>query len=183
MHLRTVTPCLAAAVVSLLAACATSTPRSDATIIKDVPFFRQETNQCGPTALAEVMNFWYAKTGADKRTDPEQISAAIYSPSAGGVLNVDLELYAKAHGFQTEQYSGSLADLREHVDKSVPVLIFVDYGFLSYQVNHFMVVTGYEKGRIIVNSGRRQNEPVADGELEKIWRKTGFWTLVLRPSS
>jgi predicted double-glycine peptidase len=173
--------CLAIALLSAPLCCATA--HQDAVIIKNIPFFSQEAYQCGPTALATVMNYWFGLMGADKRTDPEQIAAAIYSPSAKGVLGLDLEIYARKQGFDTEQYSGSLDDLKQHVDRGVPPIIFVDYGFLFTQVNHFMVVTGYMKGHIIVNSGYRQNQPVSDGELEKIWKKNGYWTLVLKPSA
>ena len=176
--------CLAIALLSAPVCCATYVPaHPDAVTIEGMPFFSQEAYQCGPTALATVMDYWYGKAGTDKRTDPEQIAAAIYSPSAGGVLGLDLEQYARKQGFDTEQYSGSLDDLRRRVDRGVPPIIFVDYGVLSYQVNHFMVVTGYAKGHIIVNSGHRQNQPVSNGELEKIWKKNGYWTLVLKPSA
>jgi ABC-type bacteriocin/lantibiotic exporter with double-glycine peptidase domain len=176
--------CLAIALLSAPLCCATAVPaHPDAVIIKDVPFFSQEAYQCGPTALATVINYWYGKMGTDKRTDPERIASAIYSPSAGGVLGIDLERYAREKGFDTEQYSGSLDDLRRRVDLGFPPIIFVDRGFLSFQVNHFMVVTGYMKGRIIVNSGYRQNQPIPEGELEKTWKRNGHWTLVLKPSA
>ncbi len=176
--------CLAIGLLSAPLCCATYTPaHPDAVTIEGMPFFSQEAYQCGPTALATVMDYWYGKEGTAKRTDPEQIAAAIYSPSAGGVLGLDLEQYARKHGFDTEQYSGGLDDLRTRIDRGVPPIIFVDYGLLFYQVNHFMVVTGYTKDHIIVNSGHRQNQPVSNGELEKIWKKNGYWTLVLKPSA
>ncbi len=46
------------------------------------------------------------KTGAGKWVTPEEIGSAIYSPTARGVLGIDLEMYAQKHGFATEQYSG-----------------------------------------------------------------------------
>ncbi len=181
---RTAGLCLAIALLLAPVCCATVAPARapDAMIIKDIPFFSQEAYQCGPTSLATVMDYWYGKIGTKKRTGPDEIAAAIYSPSAGGVLGLDLERYAREHGFDTEQYAGSLDDLKKRVDRGVPPIIFVDYGVLAYQVNHFMVVTGYMKGHIIVNSGRRENQPIAEGELEKIWKRNGYWTLVLKPS-
>ncbi|MGD0228876.1 MAG: C39 family peptidase [Syntrophorhabdales bacterium] len=156
----------------------------DGVVIRDVPFFSQEAYQCGPTSLATVMDYWYGKMGmTDKWTTPEQIAAAIYSPSAGGVLGLDLEVYARKHGFETEQYSGSLDDLRTRVDRGVPLIIFVDYGLLVYEVNHFMVVTGYTRDGVIVNSGRREGQRVSMRELAKIWKRNHYWTLALRPSA
>ncbi len=165
-------------------ACSTAPVQPGATpvIIPDVPFFSQEAYQCGPTALATVMDYWHTKTGAGKWVTPEEIGFAIYSPTARGVLGMDLEMYARKHGFATEQYSGGLDDLKKRVDMGIPPIIFVDYGFLSYELNHFMVVTGYTKNAIIVNSGSRRNEMVPAGQLEKIWRKNRHWTLLLKPS-
>ena len=96
--------------------------------------------------------------------------------------------------------SGSIRDLREEaglrnravlrepcrpqggVDRGEPAIIFVDYGALLYEANHFMVVTGYTQDGVIVNSGHRENQPITKGELEKIWKRNGYWTLVVKPS-
>ena len=76
--------------------------------VVEVPFFPQETFQCGPAALATVINYWYGKTGAVKTLMPEEISGEIYSPSARGVLGIDLELYARKQGFQAQQIAGTI---------------------------------------------------------------------------
>ncbi len=154
-----------------------------ATVIPAVPFFAQEAYQCGPTALATVMDYWYKKQGSTAWITPEQIAADIYSPTAKGVLAIDLELYAKKQGFRTHQYAGNIADLRQNVGRGVPSIIFVDYGFSIYERHHFMVVTGYTPDGIIVNSGKNENQFVSDNELEKIWKRNRYWTLVVRPSA
>jgi predicted double-glycine peptidase len=150
--------------------------------VRGVPFFSQEAYQCGPAALATVMDYWYGKSGKDTWITPEQIAADIYSPSAKGVLGFDLVRYARAHGFQTEQYEGSLSDLRRRIYAGDPVIVLVDYGFSLYERNHFMVVTGYTNRGVIVNSGRREGQVISEGEMEKIWRKNRHWGLALRPS-
>jgi predicted double-glycine peptidase len=150
--------------------------------IRGIPFFSQEVYQCGPTALATVMDYWYGKTGKGTWVTPEQIAADIYSPSARGVLGFDLEHYARMHAFQTDQYEGSVHDLHRRVDEGVPVIVFVDYGFSVYERNHFMVVTGYTEHGVIVNSGKRESQAISEGELEKIWKKNRYWSLALKPS-
>jgi predicted double-glycine peptidase len=171
--------------LTLSAACATGTPTAaDRTVmIDDVPFFSQEAYQCGPTALSIVIDYWYGKTGAGKWLTPEEIAAEIYSPTARGVLGFDLENYGKRHGFETQQYAGTIVDLKQKVDAGVPVIIFVDYGMSVYQVNHFMVVTGYTGNGVVVNSGSHQRQIITDKELERIWKKNRYWSLVLRPLS
>jgi predicted double-glycine peptidase len=176
--------CLVACLLLFAVGCAAgrSTVRSDWTIVPGVPFFSQEAYQCGPTVLATVLDYWYRKNGVNTWLTPEQIAPGIYSPTAKGVLAIDLERFGRTQGFEALNYRGSVADLKQKVDDAIPVIIFVDRGFASLQVNHFMVVTGYMDDAIIVNSGKRENQIISNKELEKTWRKTDYWSLVLRPS-
>ena len=54
----------------------------------------------------------------------------------------------------------------------MPLIILVDYGFSVYEANHFMVVTGYTKSGVLVNSGKKENQEISEGELARIWKKT-----------
>ncbi len=128
-----------------------------------------------------MIDYWHENTGTGKRLTPEEIAAEIYSPSARGVLGIDMERYARDHGFKVQRVTGSMAALRESIDKGVPAIILVDYGFLLYQRNHFMVVKGYAENALLVNSGSEESKIIATGELQKIWEKTGHWMLVVRP--
>ena len=167
----------------LLTACAsmTGTPPKKSTILPDVPFFKQEDYQCGPAVLATVIDYWHRRTGKGARVTPEQIVPEIYSPTARGVLGIDLEIYAKKHGFPGRQFAGKVTDLREAVDQGIPPIILVDYGLGFYQQGHFMVVTGYGPEGIIVNSGPHENRFISEKDLDRIWKKTGYWTFILLP--
>jgi len=151
-------------------------------LLSDVPFYRQNDFQCGPAALATVINYWYARSGSTNSVTPESIGKEIYSPTARGVLGLDLELYAKRHSFSTGQYSGSLQDLRRLIDEKVPPIILADFGIGILQVNHFIVITGYGPDGVLANTGSAENELISTRRLESIWKKTGYWTLVVRPS-
>ena len=166
----------------LVCGCATTEKHSQERLTAiEVPFFPQETFQCGPAALATVINYWYGKAGTAKILTPETIGAEIYSPSARGVLGIDLELYARKLGFQAEQAVGTIDRLKSSIDRGVPPLLLVDYGFSLYQRNHFMVVKGYSDRALLVNSGGRENELVANEDLLKVWKKTGYWMLLVKP--
>jgi predicted double-glycine peptidase len=179
--------CLAAVLGCLLVACAPTSHRTaipqNAIIIHGVPFFQQEEYQCGPAALATVINFWYVKGNTGRRLSLEEAVARTYSPSARGVLGIDLEMHAKKLGFEAAGKAAGIDDLRRAILDGMPVIILVDYGFSIYQRNHFMVVTGFGPDFVIVNSGRRENEVVLNEDLGKIWKKTGYWSLIIKPSS
>ena len=154
-----------------------------ATLIDNVPYLAQEDFQCGPAALATVINYWHLKEHSGTGVTVESVVAAIFSPSARGVLGLDLELYARRLGFLAIESPGTVQGIRKHIDAGFPVIVLVDYGRFSYQQNHFMVAKGYTDRGIIFNSGPQENLVVPNGDLEKIWKRTGFWSLVIRPSS
>ncbi len=160
----------------LLAACASAPPaaRQGETVIGNVPFYPQEADQCGPASLAGVLNY----EGLD--TTPERIAKDIFSRSARGTLNLDMALYAQRNGFSAQEYSGSMQDLKEKISAGQPLLVMVDYGFLAWQVNHFMVVVGYNSDGVIANSGKKEREFINNDTFLRIWRKAGFWSLAIR---
>jgi hypothetical protein len=142
-------------------------------IVIGVPFYAQEAYQCGPASLAGVLNFWGINVG------PGEISKDIFSRSARGTLNLDMVLYAQKRGLYALQYAGSMEDLRKNIDSGHPVIVLVAYGFSVYEVDHFMVATGYYDNGVIVNSGREQNKFIDEGDFLKIWAKANYWTLLI----
>jgi len=170
--------------LSVVAACASvgGNAPTGSTILPDIPFFSQEDYQCGPAVLATVADYWYRRTGKSPWVTPEQIAAEIYSPTAKGVLGIDLEIWAKKHGFPFRQFEGKMQDLREAIDRGTPPVVFVDYGLGFYQQGHFMVVTGYGPEGVIVNNGRQENRFISEKDLDRIWKKTGYWMFILLPA-
>jgi len=166
-----------------LTSCATFPARipAGARIIERVPYFEQEDFQCGPAALATVINYWYIKNNSNKRLSIDAIITEVFSPRVKGVLSLDLELYARKLGYNALQYSGAIEEIKRNIDENAPVIILVDYGGPFFQQNHFMVAKGYTRDAIIFNSGRRENNLILNESLIKIWKKTGFWILVIKP--
>ena len=71
--------------------------------------------------------------------------------------------------------------LKKLIDSGYPVIVLVDNGFALYQVNHFMVVIGFDEHGVIVNSGKDQGQRLSWRDFEKAWGKTHFWTLFITP--
>ena len=147
----------------------------NARLIDHVPFYPQETYQCGPASLAGVLNYW------GFNISPGEIAAEIYSPHAKGTLDVDMVLYAERKGLRTSQYRGSLEDLKSNIDSNRPLVVLVDDGFWVYEKAHFMVVVGYDDGGLIVNSGKEQTSVYPAGRFLRSWERTKFWTLRITP--
>ena len=143
--------------------------------IEGVPFFPQEQFQCGPASLAGVLNYY------GLRITPAEIAAEVFSRSARGTLDMDMVFYAQRKGMKAEQYAGSLEDLQGSIDSRRPLIVLIDQGFWVYQNHHFMVVVGYDKGGIVVNSGKEENKFISLDSFLKTWEKTKFWTLRITP--
>lgn len=161
----------------LLCSCSTVSVQFDSSpvMIDKVPFYPQEDYQCGPASLAGVLQYWGAKVS------PDDAAKDIYSETARGTLNIDMLLYVNKKGFYGEQYSGSWDDLLTKIREGYPMVVLVDYGFSLYQANHFMVVTGYDGSGVIVNSGRTEKLFIDKDRFLRIWKKTNFWTLWIKP--
>lgn len=154
---------------------------ADVTMIHQVPFFEQEDFQCGPAALATVINYWFIKTKRDGRITVESITRDIYSKAARGVLGVDLELYARKHGFDAVQLNATMEDIRAAIDNGVPVIVLVDFGKGPFHQNHFMVAKGYYRDGMIFNSGRRENYLMTGEAFARIWKRASYWALFIKP--
>jgi len=146
---------------------------SDTHIIDKVPFYPQEDFQCGPASLAAVLNFWGIFV------TPEQVAKDVYSSSARGTLNIDMLLYAQSRGLAASHYQGGMADLREKINAGSPLIVLVDFGFSIIQINHFMVIVGYNERGVIANSGRDKMKFIPAEDFLKSWEKTKFWTLLV----
>ncbi|PIP08619.1 MAG: hypothetical protein COX51_03550 [Syntrophobacteraceae bacterium CG23_combo_of_CG06-09_8_20_14_all_50_8] len=171
-------PCIFILMLPLVFSCMTTRNLPEpgtARMIENVPFFPQETYQCGPASLAGVLNYWGVKVF------PEAIAAKIYSRSAKGTLNLDMVLYAQDKGLQVIQYKGSIKDLKKNIDLGYPAIVLVDYGFWVYQQNHFMVVVGYNEKGVITNSGKNRLKFIREEDFLKPWERTDFWTLLIKP--
>ncbi len=165
---------LACAVLSLLLGCAHSPaagPPSSGIPRLQVPFFPDGTDQCGPSALASVLGYW------GKPAEPAELRREIYVPKLRGALPLDLLLAARAHGLKAEMSEGGLDALKGELDAGRPVIAFVNLGFRFLPIGHFLVVTGYDGRGVYAHSGKRKNEFLGYSEFDRMWEKTGRWTL------
>lgn len=145
-------------------------------MIENVPFYPQETYQCGPASLAGVLNYWRIPAR------PDDIAKDIFSESARGTLSIDMVMYAQKKGLFAFQYKGSLEDLKKNIDAGYPLIVLVDYGISFYRANHFMVVVGYNENGVRVNSGKDNNVFISSKDFLRVWKRADYWTLLIKKS-
>jgi hypothetical protein len=122
--------------------------RPSKAMVVDVPFFAQEELQCGPAALAMVLNW----SGVDLQ--PSDLSAEVYTPGLEGSLQSSLIGSARRHGRVAYTITG-IESLMAEISAGHPVIVLVNLGFSWFPQWHYAVVIGYDQGKeeVILHSG------------------------------
>jgi ABC-type bacteriocin/lantibiotic exporter with double-glycine peptidase domain len=142
----------------------------------DVSPYLQEPEQCGPFALASLLNYMGVEA------DPNQLAERLYSPGAGGTLTMDLYLEAARRGLEAKQLSGSDSVLLDEIREHNPVIVLLKYRGLKGRAGHFVLVSGYSVDPpgyfVLWGDGRLswiKREPFGD-----LWSGSGSWMLTVR---
>ena len=172
----------------LLSACA-ATPQSKMLLahppealplaieLTNTPFYPQTTNQCGPAALATVLQFHGVKVR------PEDLSGQLYIPDLQGSLQIEMTAAARSHAMLPYPLAPLLADLFTEIAAGNPVLVLQNLGFAWYPQWHYAVVIGYDISRreITLRSGTTKHWTTPLKVFERTWHRSNFWALVLLP--
>ena len=142
-----------------------------------VPFFPDDTDQCGPATLASVLTYWGIPS------NPQALKEEIYLPRLRGALPIDLLLAAQARGLRAEFYSGSLDNMRAELKAGHPLVAFLNLGYAVFPQGHYVVITGFDDQRqgVYVHSGLEQDVLLPYERFLRSWEKTGRWTLLILP--
>lgn len=151
-------------------------PRAE---VPAVPFFAQEEYQCGPAALAMLLN------AAGVGVNPDSLVDEIYIPTRKGSLQVEMLAGARRHGLLAYALAPELRDLLAEIAAGNAVIVLQNQGlFASRPLWHYAVAIGYdlEKSEILLHSGTRARRAMALGFFEFLWIDGGRWAMVaLRP--
>jgi len=174
-----------AVIAALLAGCST-TPQTNALLARKtpgiplrmelttVPFHPQAQYQCGPAALATVLEF------SGTEVSPAALVPQVYVPDRQGSFQV--EMLAATRRYQRLAYiiEPTLDALLASVVAGQPVLILQNLGLDWYPQWHYAVVVGYdlERRQILLRSGVTERYEMAMKLFERTWRRAGHWGMV-----
>ena len=150
-----------------------SPPRA---IVDGVPFFAQDELQCGPAALAMVLNW------SNIAVNPPELSPEVFTPGLEGSLQNSLIRSARRHGRVAYPISGVESLMRE-ISAGHPVIVLVNLGFSWFPQWHYAVVIGYDQNKemIILHSGLTAGETISFWTFNNIWKRGDYWGLLVLP--
>jgi hypothetical protein len=148
----------------------------DRAMVAGVPFFAQDELQCGPAALAMVLNW-----GGDT-IQPSDLSPEVYTPDLKGSLQSALIGASRRHGRVAYPITGSEALLAE-VAAGHPVIVLVNLSFFWYPKWHYAVVIGFDQTQeeVILHSGLTARKILSTRTFMNVWRRSDFWGLLVLP--
>jgi hypothetical protein len=142
-----------------------------------VPFIPQEDYECGPAALAMVMQ------AAGLNITAEALVPQVYLPSRKGSLQVEMLAATRRQGLVPYTLEPRLQDVMQEVASGHPVLVFQNLSLPVYPVWHYAVVIGYDRQRnvMLLHSGRTSNMEISLYAFERTWARGNYWAMLALP--
>ena len=152
-------------------------PDAAAVELTDTPFFAQERYQCGPAALATVLEF----SGAS--VDVDDLIQSVYVPGRQGSFQVELLAATRMSGRLPYVIDGTLASLYKELSAGRPVLVLQNLGVQAIPRWHYAVVVGIDPiaEEITLRSGADRRRITPTKTFLHTRRRGGYWGMVALP--
>ncbi len=146
--------------------------------LKSTPFYPQTDYQCGPAALATVLQ------SQGINITPDDLVSEVYIPARKGSLQIEMTAATRRHGMLAYPLQAELRELLSEVAAGNPVLVLQNLAFDWYPQWHYAVVIGYNASSqdIILRSGTTQRWITPLDVFERTWQRAHHWALVIVPA-
>lgn len=143
-------------------------------LLADTPFFAQQDYECGPAALASLLQ------AAGLGVTPAQLQPQVYLPGRRGSLQLELLVAARRQGLPAYVLEPGLPTLLAEVAAGHPVLVFQNLSLAIYPVWHYAVLIGYDRqrGTVQLHSGRTAALEMPLATFERTWARGDHWAMV-----
>lgn len=147
----------------------------DGAELNAVPFFPQQSHQCGPAALATVLAY------EGETVVPDDLVPEVYLPAREGSLQPEIVGAVRRRGRVPWQLTGGLDELVAEIDAGRPVLVLQNLGVSWFPSWHYAVVVGYDSSRdhLVLRSGTQARRVERREIFLRTWNRSKAWGLVV----
>ena len=147
------------------------------TMLTDVHFYPQDEYQCGPAALAMILNH------RGLPVTPEQLVERVYIPQREGSLQVEMVAAARERDLLAYPLDGQIESVIREVAAGNPVLVMQNLALNWYPQWHYAVVIGYDLKRQVMtlHSGLNADQREPFRLFSKTWSRADNWARVMLP--
>lgn len=144
--------------------------------IVGVPFFPQKAYQCGPAAMAMVLNW------SESPSVTQDLIAEVYTPGRQGSLQMGLITAARRRGRLAYTFNGP-QKLFAEIAAGHPAIVLQNLGGKFYPAWHYAVVVGIDRltDQIILHSGTDASRHMTWSRFMFTWERGHYWGLVVLP--
>ena len=138
------------------------------TSLKDIKFQRTTRQQydysCGAAAVSTLLSHHYATPTPEQDVFQEMYEKGDKTKiHKEGFSLLDMQRFLAARGFRADGFKLPIEKL---IAEKLPAIVLItDRGF-----NHFVVVKGFEDGRILIGDPSTGNRVVSMARFQEIWR-------------
>lgn len=160
----------------LLTGCASlpMAPTTSAIRLEGVPAFAQQDLQCGPAALASLLN------ASGVAITPETLTPDLFIPARNGSLQVELIAQARQRQRVPLLLEPSEPALIEALEQGDPALVLLNLGLRTWPTWHYAAVVGYDPAKgYLLNNGKAEAETVTRSKFLRQWQWADRWGLTL----
>lgn len=142
-----------------------------------VPFFAQTRDHCGPAALATAL------ADVDLPADPDRLADAVFLPSRGGSLQLEMLGGARRQGAVATRLPRELEAVLREVAAGHAVVVLQNLGLDWLPRWHYAVVVGYDldERELVLRSGTTQRELLPLRTFDYTWSRAGRWAVAVLP--
>lgn len=168
---------------TLLAGCAHRAPLLEEHIaglpasveLADTPFFPQARYQCGPAALATVLN------ARGVTITPDELVSQVYLPAREGSLQAEIVAAVRRQGLLAVVVEPALDTLLAEIAAGHPVLVLQNLGLNWLPRWHYAVAVGYDLARqeLVLRSGTEPRRITPFGVFLNTWNRSARWGVVV----
>jgi len=147
-------------------------------LLDEVAFFPQVKYQCGPAALATVLNY------SNVEVVPDNLIDKVFIPERNGSLQIEMVATARSYGKLTYPLEKQLKALLTELAAGNPVLVFQNLAFSIWPQWHYAVAVGYDldSAELILRSGTYREHHLSLATFERTWQRGGYWAYIILPA-